>query len=348
MVLNEKFMQRCLQLAAIGGGDVAPNPMVGAVLVVDDKIIGEGYHIKYGQPHAEPNAIKSVQRAELLKLATLYVNLEPCSHYGKTPPCAELIVSCGIPRVVIGTLDPNPKVSGRGVEIMQKAGIEVIVGVLESECYELNKRFFTFQTLKRPYVLLKWAQTRDGYIDAIRESNEQQPLQISNEITRQFTHKIRSENQAIMVSTNTVVLDNPSLTVRYWSGKNPIRIALDRQGRIPATSNLLDGQITTYIFTELEKENSKNLTYIRIKFDENSIKTILEKLCELQIHSVLIEGGAKFLTSFITAGLWDEAQIEISELKINKGVEAPIIPIVHESSKVVDGHTILKYINRKK
>ena len=341
-------MQRCLQLAAIGGGDVAPNPMVGAVLVVDDIIIGEGYHIKYGQPHAEPNAIKSVQSAELLKLATLYVNLEPCSHYGKTPPCAELIISCGIPRVVIGTLDPNPKVSGRGVEMMQKAGIEVIVGVLESKCYELNKRFFTIQTLKRPYVLLKWAQTCDGYIDTIRENSEQHPLQISNEITRQFTHKIRSENQAIMVSTNTVVLDNPSLTVRYWSGKNPIRIALDRQGRIPKTSNLLDGQITTYIFTELEKENSKNLSYIRIKFDENSIKTILEKLCELQIHSVLVEGGAKLLTSFITTGLWDEAQIEISELKINKGVKAPIITLIYESSKVVAGHTVLKYINRKK
>ncbi|MFZ4581110.1 MAG: bifunctional diaminohydroxyphosphoribosylaminopyrimidine deaminase/5-amino-6-(5-phosphoribosylamino)uracil reductase RibD [Paludibacter sp.] len=348
MVLNEKYMQRCLQLAAIGGGDVSPNPMVGAVLVVDNNIIGEGYHKKYGQPHAEPNAIKSVQNEELLKLATLYVNLEPCSHYGNTPPCAELIVSCGIPRVVIGTLDPNPKVSGRGVEIMRKAGIEVIVGVFEDKCYELNKRFFTLQTLKRPYILLKWAQTLDGFMDTIRESSEQLPLQISNEITRQFTHKIRSENQAIMVSTNTVVLDNPSLTVRYWSGKNPIRIALDRQGRIPASSNLLDGQIPTFIFTEQEKKNSKNLSFIKVLFDDNCLQNILAKLCEIQIHSVLVEGGAKLLRSFIASGLWDEAQIEISELKIKNGIEAPIISLIPESSKIVAGHRLLKYINPKK
>ena len=223
MVVEEKYMHRCLQLAQFGGGYVSPNPMVGAVLVINDEIIGEGYHRRFGEAHAEPNAINSVENKELLKQATLYVNLEPCSFYGKTPPCADLIVRSGIPRVVIGTLDPHPKVSGKGVKILEEAGIEVAVGVLKQECRELNKRFFIFQEQKRPYVLLKWAQTRDGFMDKLRSNATQTPLLISNNITKLLTHKMRSENQSILVSTNTVLLDNPSLTVRNWSGKNPIR-----------------------------------------------------------------------------------------------------------------------------
>jgi len=343
MSTNEIYIQRCLQLAAIGGGNVAPNPMVGAVLVTDDIIIGEGYHKKYGQPHAEPNAINSVQDKTLLKSATLYVNLEPCSHFGKTPPCAHLIVKSGIPRVVIGTLDPNPKVSGRGVKILQDAGIEVTVGVLEEACNELNKRFFIFQRAKRPYILLKWAQTKDGYIDKIRLSKEENPLQISNELTRQLTHKMRAENQAILVSTNTVILDNPSLTVRYWSGKNPMRIALDRQGRIPEDYLLMDGQHSTIIFTEKEKPNKENLRFINIKFDENFLDSLLKALFDNLIHSVLVEGGSKLLNSFIEKAYWDEAHIEVSEQEIGEGIAAPVLQQIPDSNIQIDGHTILRY-----
>lgn len=346
MTIDEKYMQRCLQLATIGGGYTAPNPMVGAVLVIDDKIIGEGYHRKYGEPHAEPNAINSVQDKSLLKSATLYVNLEPCSHYGKTPPCANLIVKCGIPRVVIGTLDPNPKVSGRGVKILQAAGIEVTVGILQDACNELNKRFFIFQREKRPYILLKWAQTKDGFIDKIRNSSGEKPLVVSNELTRQLTHKMRAENQAILVSTNTVVLDNPSLTVRYWSGKNPIRIALDRQGRIPENYHLLDGQHPTIILTEHEKPNVKNLRYINIKFDENFLDMLLKVLFENLIHSVLVEGGSKLLNSFIEKGYWDEAHVEVSEQEIGEGVSAPVIQQIPDSIQQINNHNIFKYKKR--
>src|ERR1035437_2180807 len=281
-ILN-KYMSRCLQLAQLGGGHVAPNPMVGAVLVCDDLIIGEGFHHHFGEDHAEPNAIRSVKDPELLKRATLYVSLEPCSYYGKTPPCADLIVSNHIPRVVIGTLDPNPKVSGKGVEILHNAGVEVIVGVLEDECRELNKRFFIYQEQKRPYVLLKWAQTQDGFIDRIRTDNSKPALQISNNITKHLTHKMRSENQAILVGANTVLLDNPSLTVRNWSGKSPIRVAIDRQGRIPAHFNMMDGMIPTFIFTEKDQKNKPNVEFVKIKFDSHCIKTILHQLYERNI-----------------------------------------------------------------
>src|ERR1035437_4673569 len=313
---RELYMSRCLQLARIAGGHVAPNPMVGAVLVCDDLIIGEGFHRHYGEAHAEPNAINSVKNPELLKQATLYVSLEPCSYYGKTPPCADLIVSCGIPRVVIGTLDPNPKVAGKGVEILQKAGVEVTIGILEEECRELNKRFFIFHEQKRPYVLLKWAQTQDGFMDRIRADSTEPPLQISNAITKQLTHKMRSENQAILVGANTVLLDNPSLTVRNWSGKSPIRIAIDRQGRIPLNYNLMDGSIPALVFTAKDKLNKNRVEFVKINFDADNLKTILNEIYHRNINSVLVEGGASILNSFIEAGLWDEENIEVSPVKI--------------------------------
>ncbi len=338
-----QYMSRCLQLAQLGGGHVAPNPMVGAVLVCDDQIIGEGFHHRFGEEHAEPNAIRSVKDPELLKRATLYVSLEPCSYYGKTPPCADLIVSSRIPRVAIGSLDPNPKVSGKGVEIMRNAGIEVTIGVLEEECRELNKRFFIFQEQKRPYVLLKWAQTHDGFIDRIRTDNSTPALQISNNITKQLTHKMRSENQAILVGANTVLLDNPSLTVRNWSGKSPIRIAIDRQGRIPAHFNLMDGIIPTIIFTEKEQHNKPNVEFIKIKFDAHCIKIILQKLYERNIHSVMVEGGASILNSFIGAGLWDEANIEISSQQLTVGVKAPELNLLPVSRQTYDGNEWLFY-----
>lgn len=339
-------MLRCLQLARQGGGYTAPNPMVGAVLVCDDVIIGEGYHHRFGEPHAEPNAINSVVDKDLLKLSTLYVNLEPCSHYGKTPPCANLIVSSGIPRVVIGTLDPNPKVAGSGVEILRSAGIEVTVGVLEEECRKLNKRFFIFQEQKRPYVLLKWAQTRDGFIDRKRTDISEPPLLISNNITKQLTHKMRSENQAILVGANTVLLDNPSLTVRNWTGKSPVRIAIDRQGRIPENFNIKDGSIPTLIFTEKSQPDRKNVEYIQIEFNAENLKTILQKIYERNIHSLLVEGGATILNSFIDAGLWDEANVEISPVCITDGVAAPKICVQEISCEIFENHQWLFFRKR--
>ena len=338
-----KYISRCLQLAELGAGYVAPNPMVGAVLVCDDKIIGEGYHRHYGEAHAEPNAINSVKDKDLLKQSTLYVNLEPCSHYGKTPPCADLIVSSGIPRVVIGTLDPNPKVAGRGVEILRKAGVEVVVGVLEAECRELNKRFFIFQEQKRPYVLLKWAQTQDGFMDRVRTTVTEPPLQISNSITRQLTHKMRSENQSILVGANTVLLDNPSLTVRNWSGKSPVRIGIDRQRRIPDDFNLLDGSISTIIFTEKDEVNKLHVEFVKIDFSTNSVKNILSEIYKRNIHSVLVEGGPTILNSYIESGLWDEANIEIAPLRIAEGMAAPVLQLQPISHQTFNGHDWLFY-----
>ena len=346
MTYELKYMFRCLQLAQYGVGYVAPNPMVGAVLVYDDRIIGEGYHHHFGEAHAEPNAINSVLYPELLKEATMYVSLEPCSHYGKTPPCADLIVKSGIQRVVIGTKDPNPKVSGRGVEILQNAGIEVIVGIMEKECRELNKRFFIFQEQKRPYILLKWAQTQDGFMDRKRRDNTESPLQISNAITKQMTHKMRSENQAILVGVNTVLLDNPSLTVRDWTGKSPVRIAIDRQGRIPTNFNLMDGGVRTIIFTEILRKNEHNLEFVKINFDEHALPNILQNLFEQNIHSVMVEGGASILNIFIEAGLWDEANIEVSPLRIADGVKAPVLNLLPISKNTVGGHEWLFFENR--
>lgn len=339
-------MSRCLQLAQYGVGYVAPNPMVGAVLVYDDRIIGEGYHHHFGEAHAEPNAINSVLYPELLKEATMYVSLEPCSHYGKTPPCADLIVNSGISRVVIGTLDPNPKVSGRGIEILRNAGIQVIVGVMEKECRELNKRFFIFQEQKRPYILLKWAQTQDGFIDRKRRDNTESPLQISNTITKQMTHKMRSENQAILMGVNTVLLDNPSLTVRDWTGKSPVRIAIDRQGRIPTNFNLIDGSVRTIIFTEILRKNEHNLEFVKINFDEHALPNILQNLFEQNIHSFMVEGGASILNIFIKAGLWDEANIEVSPLRIADGVKAPVLNLLPISKNTVGGHEWLFFENK--
>ncbi|MDD5185455.1 MAG: bifunctional diaminohydroxyphosphoribosylaminopyrimidine deaminase/5-amino-6-(5-phosphoribosylamino)uracil reductase RibD [Paludibacter sp.] len=340
-----KFMSRCLQLARIGNSYVAPNPMVGAVLVCEDVIIGEGYHHRYGEAHAEPNAINSVKDKELLKKSTLYVNLEPCSHYGKTPPCADLIVRSGIPRVVIGTLDPNPKVAGRGADILRNAGIEVETGVLEEECRELNKRFFIYQEQKRPYILLKWAQTKDGFIDRIRSDVSETPLIISNEITKQLTHKMRAENQSILVGANTVLLDNPSLTVRNWSGKSPVRIGIDRLGRIPDSFNLLDGSVPTLIFTENERANKPNLEFIQLNFEKNRLKTILKKIYERNINSVLVEGGATILKSFLEEGLWDEANVEISPRTIQEGIQAPDLHHYPVLEKKFEKHDWLIYKN---
>jgi len=341
-------MHRCLQLARNGASYTAPNPMVGAVLVCDDVIIGEGYHRRYGEAHAEPNAINSVEDKSLLKKATLYVNLEPCSHYGKTPPCADLIIASEIPRVVVGTLDPNPKVAGRGIGKLREAGVEVICGVLEAECRELNKHFFTFIEEQRPYITLKWAQTRDGFIDTKRENAETPPLAISNAMTKILAHKLRAEHQAILVGANTVVLDNPKLNVRHWSGRNPIRVAIDRYGKIPADSHLFDGSVQTIIYSGTKNESlgnkfkkNPNIEIIRLA----KLEFILYNLYSQNINSVLVEGGAQMLNSFIEQNLWDEAQVEISPIEIKSGVSAPMIPKFPVEEKEVQGHRILRFKN---
>ena len=348
LTIDEKFMKRCLHLASLGAGFVAPNPMVGAILVYDGKIISEGYHKKYGQAHAEPNAILPVQNTEILQKSTLYVTLEPCSHYGKTPPCADLIIRSGIPKVIIGTLDPNPKVAGRGVQLLKNAGVEVEVGVLEAECRELNKRFFMFQENKRPFILLKWAQTADGFMDNVRTSAEVNPLLISNGVTGQLTHKMRSENQAILVGTNTVLLDNPSLTVRNWHGKNPVRVAIDRKSVIPADYKILDDQHPTLILTsEKNRKNGKQTEYIVCECSNDNPEYILQILYERNIHSVLVEGGARLLNCFLKNDLWDEANIEISNQMTGSGVKAPVIDIPFATYAEFDQHKWIHFIHPK-
>ncbi len=326
MNMEEQFMARCLYLANLGKYNVAPNPMVGAVIVHQNRIIGEGYHQKYGEAHAEPNAIKSVKEKDqhLIPNSTLFVNLEPCSHFGKTPPCAELIVRSKIKRVVIATLDPNPQVAGRGVKILEKAGIEVSVGILEKEALELNKRFFTFQLKKRPFITLKWAQTKDRFIDKKRSSYTEKPILISNPITQKLTHKMRAENMAIMVGKNTALLDNPTLTVRNWQGNSPIRLTFDKKDEIPTHFNLKNGEIKTFIFSE-KNIAIPNVNSLKIAntFDLHSI---LKELYKQQIHSILIEGGSTLLHSFICKNLWDEMNIETSNHLIKKGIKAPKTP----------------------
>jgi len=328
MDIQEKYMRRCLQLAVNGKGFVSPNPMVGAVIVHEGKIIGEGFHREYGKAHAEVNTIGNVKDKSALKNSTMYVSLEPCSHYGKTPPCSQLIISHGIPRVVIATHDPNPKVSGNGIKLLQESGTEVSLGLLEKEAQMLNKSFFCKYTKNRPYIYLKWAQTNDGFIDKVRTGNETpHPVLISNNLTHILVHKLRAEVSAIMVGTNTAINDNPSLTTRYWYGKNPIRIILDRNRRIPESFNIFDNNERTIVFTEnlTEKTNPGKVEFIPIAFDSQLPENLLSVLNNMDIQSVLIEGGQQLLQSFIDAKLWDEAIIEISGENFGKGLPAPVI-----------------------
>lgn len=327
MTIDEKYMSRCLQLALNGKGFTSPNPMVGAVVVYNDTIIGEGYHRQYGKGHAEVNAINNVKDRSLLKDSTIYVSLEPCSHHGKTPPCSQLIIDCQIPHVVVACLDPYPKVSGRGVKMLKDAGIDVTVGILEKEAIELNKEFFTAQKQNRPYVYLKWAQTKDGFIDKIRKAHQPaQPTPISNDFSRLLVHKKRAEIAAIMIGTNTAVNDNPSLTTRFWYGRNPIRIILDRQGRIPLYYTVFDEKVKTIVFTERKDTvSTENVIFKQVVFDDNLIENIFLVLKNDKITSILVEGGSSLLQSIIDKDLWDEAYIEVAPIFFEQGVKAPLI-----------------------
>lgn len=319
---DEKYMSRCIQLAKNGLGSVSPNPLVGAVIVCDGKIIGEGYHVCCGCEHAEVNAVYSVDDAALLHRSTLYVTLEPCSHYGKTPPCADMIVSKQIPRVVIGCEDPSSKVSGRGIKKLRDAGVEVRVGVLETECKWLIRRFTVFNGLKRPYVILKWAESADGFMDYKREGGK--PVVLSNPLTTMLVHKKRTEADAIMVGTRTALLDNPSLTVRNWYGKNPVRIVLDRNLSLPAELILFDGAVKTLVFTEKERLSRNNVEYLKVNFEGDLLVDIMHALFQRDVQSLLVEGGSMLLQSFIDKGLWDEIYIEKSPLELHDGIKAPV------------------------
>lgn len=348
MNIHEKYIKRCIELAKNGLGKTHPNPLVGSVIVLNDTIIGEGWHRKAGEPHAEVNAINSVKDKSQLKNATIYVNLEPCSHYGKTPPCANLIVANGIKNVVIGSIDTNSKVSGRGVAYLKNNGCNVIVGILESECVALNKRFFTFHNKKRPFVLLKWAETTDGFFDKLRnEVDENTPNWISNKYSQQLVHKMRAENEAILVGTTTALNDNPSLTVRSWKGSNPIRIILDRNLKIPLHYNLFDKKVKTIVLTEdnIVENSAENLLLETINFSNNVPKQICEVLYKHEIQSVIIEGGAQTLQSFIDTNLWDEAVVFVGDTLFNKGLKAPEIKKAPIKIKRISTDTLRIYKN---
>lgn len=335
MNTSKQYMQRCLDLAILGMGNVAPNPMVGCVIVYNGVIIGEGYHQKFGEAHAEVNAIRSVKNPELLCESTLYVSLEPCAHFGKTPPCSDLIIESRIPQVVIGTVDPFAKVAGLGIERMKRTGIEVEVGVLEAECREINRRFFTFHEQKRPYILLKWAQTLDGFIDTDR-TETQHPTWITNALSKRLVHKQRSEESAILIGTNTAEYDNPALTVREWTGNQPIRMVIDRTGRLHAALHIFDQKVPTWVFTESKQSDRENVKFIELNFKLDILPQLLRELYQRDILSVVVEGGSFLLNSFIQDGLWDEAYVYTGNQFFGRGVEAPKITGRLVSCEILD------------
>lgn len=320
---DEIYMRRCIQLAKNGQNNVSPNPMVGAVVVCNGKIIGEGYHVRCGEAHAEVNAIRSVKDESLLKESTIYVSLEPCCHHGKTPPCADLIIEKQIPRVVIGCRDPFIKVSGRGIQKLQEAGRKVIVGVLEEECRELISHFITASVLHRPYIILKWAESSDGFIDINRTGGA--AAKLSTDYTSMIVHKRRAEADAIMVGTNTAFLDNPSLNVRNWYGKNPIRIVLDKHLSLNPDLHLFDGHTPTLVYTIKERRDTDRISYITLDCEKPLLPQIMNDLCLRNVQTLLVEGGSKLLQSFIDDGLWDEIFVERSEKQLLSGVKSPEI-----------------------
>ncbi len=331
------FMHRCLQLAENGSGYVAPNPMVGAVLVYENRIIGEGYHQLYGSPHAEVNCINSVKEEDkdLIPLSTLYVSLEPCTHYGKTPPCCDLIIANKIPQVVVGCRDPFNKVKGQGIEKLKTAGVNVTYGILEKECQQVNKRFFTFHTQHRPYIILKWAETANKKIAA----NGTERLFISNEQTARLVHKWRSEEVSILIGTNTALLDDPQLTTRYWNGPSPIRLVVDMDLRLPGTLKIFNREQRTIVFNTVKHEANEELMYYQVTGDVSLVHQIVNALYQLKIQSVLVEGGARLLQSFIDEQLWDEVRIIKNEkLTISNGVPSPELklPAMIEEMKISD------------
>lgn len=343
--VNEKFMLRAIELARSGMGNVSPNPMVGCVIVYNGVIIGEGYHREYGKPHAEVNAVNSVKDKELLKDSTLYVTLEPCSHHGKTPPCSDLILHHLIPNVVVGTIDPFAKVAGRGIEKLRNGGCKVLQGYLEDKCIELNRRFFTFHQKKRPYIILKWAQTADGFIDIDRtQENYGKPTWITNDLSRISVHKMRADESAIIVGTNTAKKDNPSLTLREWRGKPPLRILIDKDLKLSADLALFDQSVPTLVYTSKEVSPKNNLEFQRILFNGNELEQILNDLHERGVLSLIVEGGQILINSFINRDLWDEARVFIGKTNFHRGVKAPVFnALIVKSEELDDSWMLVSY-----
>lgn len=342
MSADEIYMHRCIELAAKGIGYVAPNPLVGAVLVYNNSIIGEGYHQKYGQPHAEVNCINSVteHNRPLIKDSVLYVSLEPCAHFGKTPPCTDLIVKNKIRKVVIGSLDPFEAVNGKGIDKLKAAGIEVVYRVLEQECAKLNKCFFTFQTKKRPYILLKWAETADKKI-ALSHGGR---LFISNDFSNRLVHRLRFEYQAILVGTNTAKIDNPGLTNRLWNGNNPIRLVVDMELKLPDDLYLFDQLQRTIVFNAVRNTETENILLYKIDKGRNLIQEIMDACFKLNIQSILVEGGAKLLQSFIDADNWDEAIIITNnQMEAGNGLAAPNLKNASLKSKQILLNDTIQY-----
>ncbi len=327
--IYEKYIRRCIDLALNGKGNTRTNPMVGCVIECDGRIIGEGYHEYFGGPHAEVNAIRAVNDSSLLSKSTLYVSLEPCSHTGKTPPCSDLIVEKKIPRVVVGSGDPNSLVAGRGIQKLRNAGIEVIEGVLQEECKVINHQFFTFHSKKRPYILLKWAESSDGFMDIVRPAGTPiGPHWISNSLSQRIVHKWRTEEDAIMVGTNTVMTDNPSLTARLWPGHSPLRVVPDRLGRLDPSLNVFSPETPTLVFTEKAKPDTASVHYQQIDFRNKALEQMLQYLWSIEIQSLLVEGGSKLLQSFIDLNLWDEARVFKGSRAFRDGLHAPVLPLV--------------------
>jgi len=335
---DEKFMQRALQLAGLGRGSVSPNPMVGCVIVHGDMIIGEGWHRKYGGPHAEVNAIAEVANKDLLQQSTVYVSLEPCSHFGKTPPCADLLIKYRVRRVVVANVDPNPIVAGNGIARLRAAGIDVTEGIFRAEGRDLNRRFFVFMEQKRPYIILKWAQTSDGFI--ARENFDSK--WISNAYSRMLVHRWRSEEDGIMVGTRTALQDDPQLNVRDWSGRNPVRIVVDRSLKLPANLKVFDGSSTTICYNLKKNQMSSGVEFVKLPI-ENFIEEMLKDLYQRKIQSLIVEGGTQLLHAFLDARCWDEARVFYSSAMFGKGIAAPKMdgkPVQHQS---IGGDTLRIY-----
>ena len=342
---HESFMQRCVDLAYLGQGNVSPNPMVGCVIVKNGLIIGEGYHSEYGGKHAEIKAIESVIDQKEIENSTVYISLEPCVHHGKTPPCVHELINRKIKTAVIGSRDSNPIVGGKGIESLKRVGIEVIENILEEECRKLNKRFFTFHEKRRPYVILKWAQTSDGYLDKNREIGEKGVNWISSPESKVLVHKWRSEEQSILVGRNTIMNDNPSLTVREISGNNPTRIVIDSQLQLSKDVNIFSKDAPTLVFNRLKNDKIDGVEWIKIS--ETSTKHILDELFKRNIQSVLVEGGSRTLQYFIIDNVWDEARVIVGDVKFGDGIKAPVMNKVPSRAHQFSNHDTIYYYHRR-
>lgn len=345
-------MQRAIELAKLGVGSVSPNPQVGCVIVHNNIIIGEGWHQKFGGPHAEIHALNSVTNKWLLKESTVYVTLEPCSHFGKTPPCANALIEHGIKQVVIGITDPNPLVSGKGIKLLNDAGINVITDLLKNECADLNKRYITYINQKRPYVILKWAQTNDGFIapdkKELSDTEFEKQKQISAATVQKITHRWRTQEDAFMVGTNTALIDNPKLSARHWQGRNPKRVVLDLNNRLSKSLCLFDGTQPTFVFVyeENQTESTYNMTYIPITRKKDLVPQILTELYKQQIQSLVIEGGAQILQTFIDSNVWDEAIIIKAPHQLTQGIKAPTLVGKTKESFLIENNIISRINNQ--